>query len=96
MYICIILFSCQKPNCYNAYLVLPLELPLQEQLLLLQEQLVTGLTGLRAAETGSTGYRRLLCVWRSLQQESLHKENVKTQHALDHSFATVVRDLQSE
>lgn len=79
----------------HAYLVLPLELPLQEQLLLLQEQLVTGLTGLRA-ETGSTRYRRLLCVWRSLQQESLHKENVKTQRVLDHSFATVVRDLQPE
>lgn len=81
----------------HAYLVLPLELPLEEQLLLLQEQLVTGLTGLRAAETGSIRrYRRLLCVWRSLQQESLHKENVKTQCALDHSLAIVVRDSQPE
>lgn len=53
----------------SQYLVVPFDLPLKEQLLLLQEQLVTGLTGLRGAKTGSARrHRRLLRVWRTLQQ----------------------------
>jgi len=79
--------------------MLPFELPLEKQLLLLQEQLITGLTGLCGAKTGSTRrHQRLLRVWRTLQQESLRKPQrrkhtkiyVAMRDVSDYSFAIVV------